>query len=198
MNLKVISWSGLTFFAVTLTLVAYWYLRPSPLVASAREMITAMRDGNGDVLYEYALSDERKCSDLSPEKIHRLWEILIQPAITHSKFVGAVPAALESNQTQSTAAFRFLTRQGDPWKLDVIANQSDEGVKAGIVYSMLATASLFDEDGHVNPTLTPNLALAGVRRYRPKLESIGIRSLMLGPGTCVTWDQLEQKLQPRS
>jgi len=178
-------------------IVALWFFRRPPLVRAADSMVVAMRDGDGNGIFDAAISDERNCSDLTPEKVHQAWAILIGPNITASQFVSKDRTDVESNQTQAVASFNYHTEQGDPWTLTVIANQCAEGTKANVIYGMLATASIFSADGHTYSTLTSEVALQGVRRYRQRLEAIGIHSVMLAPGSCVSWDQLETRLQPR-
>ncbi len=192
---KLAIWSGTVFFLCTVSLSTYWFLRPNPLIGEARGMVISLRDGDGNALFDASLQDEQKCSDLSPAKLHRIWEILIEPNLKRSKLAGEDPIKLESNQTQAVGQFRYVTNEGDPWTLSMIANASAEGAKSDVVYSMLATASLFDDDGHANPNLTSNMSLAGLQRYRRALETAGIHSLMLSPGSCVSFDELEKKLK---
>jgi hypothetical protein len=193
---KLFSLTGIAFFVVCIGVVVWVLTRPNPLVSGARNMAIAMRDGDAETMYSFTIPDERACSDLTQEKIRKVWQILIQPLVSSSRLVGEGKATLESNKTQGTAIFHFLDKSNNPWDLDAISNQTDDGPKESIIYWMLATASLFDDDGQAQSTLTTSLALKGVHRYRAKLEAVGITRLMLAPGRCVTWDQLEALLHP--
>jgi len=159
-------------------------------------MAHAMGTGDSADLYSSAFSDERGCSDLTPQKVHQVWQALLEPLIRNSKLLEEGPGHLEKNKTQATAEIRYRSNQGKDWTLVAIANQTDEGPKEQIIYSMLALASSFDENGQPLNTLTGELALKGIRRYRQRLEALGIHKLMLAPGTCFTWDQLMAKLTP--
>src|SRR5579872_1131858 len=157
---------GLVVFVLALAYVGYRFLRPNPLTQGAAGMLDAMRSGDGNHLLNYTIAEERTCSGLDGPKLRKAWEILIQPIITSSTYAGTDKPKLEGNQTQAAAAAKYLDKQGNPWKLTVIANQAEEGPKMEIIYLMLATASLFDETGNANATLTPDLALKGIHRYR--------------------------------
>jgi hypothetical protein len=77
----------------------------------------------------------------------------------------------------------------------MIANQGDDGAKTPVLFSMLSVACRFDEDGHAyKKDQGPGGMLRGVRRYRPRLEALGIKGVMLNPSNCSTWDQLETTL----
>src|SRR5579862_4729352 len=167
---RVYRWAGLGFFAIAI-LYAGLLLRGNPLPVAAVRIATAMRDGDGPVLYDFAIQDERSCSELTPDKIRKAWEILIGPLLAQSRPMGADGGKLAGNQTQATASYSYLDREGNPWKLVVIANQTDDGAKDQIIYTMLATASLFDDAGHAQATLTSDLSLKGLHRFRAPLEA---------------------------
>ena len=186
---------GIGFALASLAYLLWTVLRPNPLAGAATNMVVALRDGDGDGLYQAAITQERQCSALTPQKLRAVWEILIQPETRTSKLLRVENGRLESNRAQATAFVRYLDHEGNPWSLDMIANKSEEGPKSAVVYTMLSTASLFDDEGIAHPNLTVDLSLAGLRRYRPRLEAIGIERIMLNPNNCVTWDQLEGILE---
>lgn len=154
-----------------------------------------MQSGNPDALLDATSRFELGCSNLDRTKLARVWQLLIQPIISRSRMVGEAPAQLSSNQVQASASTRHVDGAGSPWALTITANQTDDGPKTLMVYPMLALASMFDAGGNTAGELTSELALRGVRRHRRSLENLGIHKVLLRPGVCITWDQLESKLE---
>ena len=172
----------------------WWWLKPNRLVSDASSMMQALTKGDGEQLLRYAGRQEIACSDLTPDRLNKAWTILIKPLLDKSKLVKRDPIDNEVSPTQAVAEHRYVTDKGDPWSLTIIANQSDSGAKSIIVGTMLNTASIFDENGNANASITSELALRGVHRFRSRLEAIGIHRIALGPSRCVTWDELEEAL----
>jgi len=192
--MKKFKFGGYLFLIIALVVALYLWLRPTRLVSDASTMVEALKNGDGDRLLEFTSANERDCSGLTADRIHQAWKILIEPLLARSQFVGKDRIDVDSNDTQAVGTYRFVTDGGDPWSLNIIANQAAGGTKTTILYPMITTQSMFDDDGHANPTLTSELALRGVQRVRPKLEAIGIRAIALGPRRCLSWDELEAKL----
>ena len=185
---------GSVFLLLSLLLVLWSIFRPNPLPGAAVRMADSMRLGDGDALFDCTIADERMCSDLTPAKVRRAWEILLKPHLESSRFLRAEPTLLSSNQVQATAGFQYLDKSGNPWRLLMIANQADGGPKTQVIYKMLSLASVFDDKGQAQTSLTADLALKGFRRYRAPLESIGIHGMMLRVGSCYSMDDLERIL----
>jgi hypothetical protein len=185
---------GLVFLVLSVGFVCWYLLRPNPLPRAAAKTLDALMSGDGDALYAATGSYERECSHLTPEKLHKAWQILLEPAIRSSKFLRKDEPELVSNQVQAHAFAYYLDKQGNPWSMVAIVNQSDEGPKSGVVFKMLSTASLFSGDGLVHPSLDHDLSVGGVDRYRKQLEDIGIDRVMLAPGRSFTWDELRAKM----
>jgi hypothetical protein len=187
--------AGYIFLVAAAIACMYYWLRPNRLASDASSMAEAVRIGDGTALLNFAGKNEIECSELTPERIHNAWKILIEPLIGRSKPLGQDKIEPEPGDTQAVATYRFKTDGGDPWAIDMIANQSDDGSKAIILYPMICAQSMFDDSGHANPTLTSELALKGVRRVRERLEAIGIHRIALGPRRCLTWNELETSLE---
>lgn len=189
----------LSLAAVVLILVGgtlYIWLNTSPIKRAASRMLDGLRDGDGKVLYDAAIEDECGCSNLTPEKLHQAWEILIAPHIADSKYVGADPVSWSpQSPTQAVATYHYRTSAGVPWDLDMIANEAGSNYKINVVYMMLSSASYVEGTTIAQPNATAQMILDGLHRYRPKLEAIGIHKVMLAPGTCYTWDELEARLE---
>ena len=185
-------WGGVGFLLLSSIYVAWRVFGPNPLVAEAAKFAVGLRYGDADQLIRATIGEERECSNLNRESIRQAWDILIRPQILDSKYVGPLRSTLASNRVQATAGFRFLDRKGNPWAISSIANQAGGEPKMTVLYTMLATASRFDDNGLASePNLTTTLSLNGLRRYRPKLDAIGIHRVMLSPGRCVSWDELD-------
>lgn len=59
---------------------------------------------------------------------------------------------------------------------------------------MLTLTSVFNAEGRLQGELTVSRARAGLRRHRRALEAIGISKVLLRPGACVSWDDLDERL----
>lgn len=157
----------------------------------------AMLTGDGKVLMEGAIPEETGCSQLSSEKAHKLWELLVRPYIESSRLVGEDPAIISSNRVQATAGYRFVDRTRTPWGISIVANQAEGGPKTNVLAQMFFVAAQFDESKRVVP-LTDQGALITLRKFRPQLEKLGVPGMMLYPGRCLDWDALDTLLQNRA
>ena len=182
---------------MSLLLVAWFVFRPDPLRRAAREMVNALRDGDGARLFDATVPEERTCSNLDAPRIRRAWEILIEPHLKSSRYVRSDPAKLLSNEVQADDAIWYADKEGNPWSLTMIANQSEDGPKTALLFHMLGIASLFDSQDRNIGVATVTTTLAGVRKYRSQLTELGIKRIMLSPRQCVTWDQLEAFLESK-
>ncbi len=185
---------GFLFLLIAVLLSGWYLLRPNPLRAAAVEFANAIRHGDGDALLQATSPQERQCSGLDAAKLRSAWEILVGPRVGSSRFLRSEQAKQTSNELQATAAIWFADRDGNPWSIVAIANQADWGPATTILYPMLSIASRFDSEGKALKGITTESALAGIRRYRPQLEAIGIQRILLSPRRCMTWDELEGML----
>jgi hypothetical protein len=181
---------GIGLFIAVVLFVIWQMIRPNPLVTSAREMTQAMQSGDGDALFGFASSMERNCSNLDQDKLQKAWRVLIGPRIANSKFLRADPIEASSNGWQATSSVWFENKSdGKSWQLAMISNKSDEGFKTGVLIMMVICSD--------PPSAFPvgeSRTLSRIRKHRASLEALGIEKVMLNPGNCVSWDQLEAML----
>ncbi|ODU53973.1 MAG: hypothetical protein BGO01_09170 [Armatimonadetes bacterium 55-13] len=168
--------------------------RPHELVSAARDLTGAMRDGDAARLMRYADPIEISASDLTEEKIRRLWEVLVKPHLDSSRPLNTSSAQLESNGFQASAALGYADHTGKPWKLATYVTRADGKPRTPLVYSMLSMSSCFDENERIS-SLTNESSLVGLHKYRAQLDSIGIRRIMLNPQRVVTLDELDTIFQ---
>lgn len=185
---------GPAFLLIILVTAIFLLTRPNPLRRAADSMVGALRNGDGQLLIRGTIEEERTCSNLTEDRLHQAWEILLKPYIASSKFVRVESAKQVSNDYQATGSIWFTDSAGNPWRMNFIANQSNGEAKGTVLFHMFATASLFDEKGHAATSLTSEHLLRGLRKYRAQLQGIGIERIMLNPGTCLAWQDLEQLL----
>lgn len=188
---------GPAFLLIVLVTAIFFLIRPNPLRRAADSMVGALRNGDGQLLIRGTIEEERTCSNLTEDRLHQAWEILLKPYIASSKFVRVESAKQVSNDYQATASIWFTDSAGNPWRMNFIANQSNGEAKGTVLFHMFATASLFDESGHAATSLTSELLLRSLRRYRAQLQGIGIERILLNPDTCLDWKQLEELLLSR-
>lgn len=185
---------GIVFGVASLSIVAWFVFGSNRLKASARAMVNAMRDGNGQELYNAASAREISCSGLTAENLEKAWHILIEPRIKSSKFVRAEAPEQTSNEYQATSSIWYTDKFGNPWRLVMIANRTEDGPKTTVLFHLLSLASLFDEKEEVSTGQTIETELRGIKRYRIELENIGIRKVMLNPQVCLSWSEYEALL----
>lgn len=183
------------FVMVGAVLLILWIIaRPNALQRAAMQMVTAMKDGDAGTLLDAMSGQETACSNLDEPKLRRAWEIMVKPRVERSEFLRNEFPGQGANPTQSSAGIWFKDPAGEPWMLVLIANQAEDGIKTPVLFSMLVIGSGADDRGNTLMAETDESFLAGIRKYRPQLETLGIEKVMLTPRRCLSWDELEAKL----
>lgn len=187
---KVLAGLGLVMVGVWTT----WYLlRPDPLPAAAVDIADAYSNGDARVMLHFASKQECDCSALTEKNVRDAWEVLLRPIVSKSQRLRQEPGKKSSNLVQATNAIWFNDSKGSPWSLGAIANQTDDGPKATLIFPMLSLASMFGEDQTIlSPANTVGNHLAALRKYKGQLRAAGIEKVLLNPKRCMTWDELEE------
>lgn len=186
---------GIVFLAASMLFAAWYFTRPNPLRAAASRMTQAMQVGDIKTLIDSMSAEERDCSDLNEEKVRRLWQLLIKPRVSTSTFLRMGPAEQEANDHQATATAYFVDASGDAWVITMIANHTSENPKTTLLFQMLTIATKFDADGRKILNNSTEKQLDQIRRLRPEIEALGVRRVMLSPGSCLSWDELEERYE---
>lgn len=186
---------GVVFAVLSVAYVAWLLLRPNELKASASSIVSAMRSGDIDRLYEAMSIEEKQCSNLTPEKLREAWQYLVAPRIRSSKFVREEPALQTANDFQATAGVWYTDSKGTPWRIVMIANKAEGGPKTTVLFHMLLINWQFAPNGTID-TAHPSgeRYLRGISAVRSKMESMGIHRVMLNPDSCISWGDLEALL----
>lgn len=192
-----IRWIGLGFLLACLLILAWVLTRQNPLVAASRDLADALLKGNPQSLSKFMSPLERDCSNLTEERLALAWQLLLSERIRRSELVRLDPPTMSGNDTQATAGYWLKDANQLPWSIMVVANQTDNGPKTPLLWTMLVTESQFNEHGSSTETTTVLGLLHAVRRHRRALSEIGIEKVMMNPRTCLTWDQLESFLAQR-
>lgn len=120
------------------------------------------------------------------------YDLLVGDAFRRAKQRKYGGGKLSSNKTQATASVSMLDKDDEPWTVAVIVNQTEEGPRGSVLITMLLIASRFDDEGNLRGKLDTADYLAAARKFRSRLEDIGISKVMLNPQRCISWDEYEQ------
>jgi len=115
---------------VVIAMAAMALRKPEPPDRAAQTFLTAAITGNAATLYRYESPVERKADSTSPEKIARLWDSLIRPALAGYTPVGPPRVYLEGNGMEGLAMQDLVDRNGRRSRLGIEAYKTDDGPKA--------------------------------------------------------------------
>jgi hypothetical protein len=153
-----------------------------------------MRVGDSRSLISAASREECACSDIDSDKLKAAWDVLLRDQIAKLKVSPARQPRMTRNSLQAVAEIPFVDRSLNPASFAIVVNRTQEGMKTPVLYTMLASASMFDRQGNASGSLNVAQSLDGIRRYRAALERIGIKRVFLAPRKCISWDQMTNML----
>lgn len=139
----------------------------------------------------YASPAEIVCSDLTAEKIRAAHRLLVADLLEGSRLVSRTGGEMNTNAYQSSATERYIGPDGEPIQFSMVMNRTDDGPKAAVLIALLTQRLSYGRDvKHRSKESSVQMA-DDTAYWAPKLEAIGLKKVMLNPGACITWAELE-------
>lgn len=161
---------GVSLACVALSLLVWWMRRPPDLESEARMVFEASAAGDARILMRYAFPDEVRANSLNVDKLSRLYHELILPKLKVDRDLKPIAYNVGGGYVQAT---------NGPFNASVFLTES--GSRSPVTTRLLeAWAS--ERSSELGRSLSPieriDAVVAGLRKDRTTLDSIGIRAVI--------------------
>jgi hypothetical protein len=168
-----------------------------PIEQDARTLLSAIQHGDAQPLYEHAYPEEREALGLTPAKIQKVQDELIQPRFRPYDAVGPVQTMVNRDGSQAVAWQRMKDAKGHSFDLNVAPWASPSGARmTGL--ARLQTAWIVEyrvSKGLSSDGIGTLLGeIEGVKHDKQALYDIGIPGLMW-EGKVTSWDEYQAILE---
>lgn len=169
---------------------------------AARDVLGDLLDGRGASVYRLATPEER--AHLSREQWAKVYAMLVKPRLDQYRTAGKLDADSSGESGSWGSAYTlFREPQGKTMSTGVTIWMTEQGETAPTAITCLALAWRLEWFGqHGSDFRSDGLArayLAGLRKDRPTLESLGLKGFYMSPHEgFLTWDQLDKRWATRA
>lgn len=172
---------------VAIGALAYFML-PKPMAWHAKRMLEAKLDGNTDVLYSYAFTEEKTQCGLTKENLGRVWANLVEPRLEQFQLHSPITAVTYASGAEGSASEVLHNNNGASLEVSASPWLTDDGPRASILENLMFSA--WDADFVLKnkryPTSDelPIVIRDGLVKDRPAMEALGLKGLLyIGGGS---------------
>jgi len=197
----ILKWSAVAVLLAAVGWLTWKSFAPPVAAAGAVSLATAVENRDARRLMGFVLPEEG-AAGLTEAKLAQVLAGRPGMVIASLRPVGARDSRAQGmDLTNGSTGRWYATPKGTRFQGAVVSDLTEQGPASIVLHTVLATAWRADAAdagrGAVSPRYS-ELMLAGVRKDRAFLTSVGLEGMWLGPKDgFLTWDELEARYERR-